>query len=146
MNREVRMAGRSARNVGTAVLIALTAVGLSRMRASVAGDDAGAGAPFEVRGVYGGVPKEILGRGEALDVPAAVLVGPGDPRRSSVHPALPAPFAAKAPARIGSKLGAELAMQPPLAYNPNPAFSQPISDNPNDLRLKPNACTMLPKR
>jgi hypothetical protein len=43
-------------------------------------------------------------------------------------------------------LGAELATQPPPAYNPNPAYSQPISDNPNGLRLKSNACAMLSKR
>jgi hypothetical protein len=94
--------------------------------------------------------------------PAAPRVAPDRPRRGPgracgrsgragrsspiVGPSRPAPFAAEQPARIGSKLGAELATQPPIAYNPNPAFSLPISDNLNDLRLKPRACTMPPKR
>jgi hypothetical protein len=86
MNEEVGMAGRSARNVGTVVLVAFTAVGLSRMRAGVAGDDAGAGASVEVRGVYGGVPKEILDRGKTLSDYGinAVWVGSGGLTRDSM--------------------------------------------------------------
>jgi hypothetical protein len=43
-------------------------------------------------------------------------------------------------------LGAELAMQTPLLYNPNPAYILSISDNPNDLRLKLNVYPILHKQ
>ena len=60
------MAGRSARDVGAVGLVAFTAVGLSRMRAGVAEEDAGARAPVEVRRTDGGVPTEILDPGQSL--------------------------------------------------------------------------------
>src|SRR4051795_5726257 len=72
------MASHSARNVGAVVIVAVAAVGMCRMRAGGA-EDAGDGRPVEVRGVYGGVPKEILDRGQTLSDYAinAVWVGSG---------------------------------------------------------------------
>ena len=60
------MVGGSARVVGTVVLVAVAAVGLSRMWAGGAEGEAGAGPTVEVRGVYGGVPTQILDRGRSL--------------------------------------------------------------------------------
>jgi len=64
MSEEVRMAGRSSRNVGAAVLVTVAAVGWSRIRAG--GVEGEAGPTVEVRGVYGGVPTQILDRGRSL--------------------------------------------------------------------------------
>jgi hypothetical protein len=66
MSEEVWMVGRSSRNVGAAVLVAVAAVGWSRMRAGGAEGEARAGPMVEVRGVYGGVPTQIVDRGRSL--------------------------------------------------------------------------------
>jgi hypothetical protein len=85
MSEEVRMAGCCSRNVGAVVLAAVTAVRLSRMRAAAA-DDVGVAPPIEVRGVYGGVPTEILDRGRSLSDYGinAVWVGSGRLTREGV--------------------------------------------------------------
>src|SRR4051812_29987282 len=80
------MAGESARNVGAVVLVAVMAVGLSRMRAGVAEDDAGPGHPVEIRGIYGGVPTQIFDRGKTLSDYGinAVWVGSGSLARVNI--------------------------------------------------------------
>ena len=80
------MVGRSSRNVGAAVLVAVAAVGWSRMLAGGAEDEAGAGPMVEVRGVYGGVPTQIVDRGRSLyDYGInAVWVGSGGLTREGV--------------------------------------------------------------
>ena len=86
-SEEVRMAGRSSRNVGAVVLVAVAAVGMCRMRAGGAEGEAGAGpAQVEVRGVYGGVPTQILDRGQSLADYGinAVWVGSGGLTREGV--------------------------------------------------------------
>src|SRR5262249_26234451 len=84
LSEEVRMAGRSARNFGVVVLLAVAAVALSRMRAGGAEGDAKH--PVEIRGVYGGVPKEIFDRGRSLSDYGinAVWVGSGALTREAV--------------------------------------------------------------
>ena len=79
------MAGRGARNVGAVVIVAVAALGMCRMGAGGA-EEAGDGRPVEVRGVYGGVPKEILDRGQSLADYGinAVWVGSGGLTREAV--------------------------------------------------------------
>src|SRR5215467_336805 len=78
------MAGRSSKNVGAAVLVAVAAVGWSRMRAG--GAEREAGPTVEVRDVYGGVPTQILDRGRSLSDYGinAVWVGSGGLTREGI--------------------------------------------------------------
>ena len=74
------------RNVGAAVLVAVAAVGWCRMRAGGAEGTAEAGLVIEVRGVYGGVPTQILDRGRSLSDYGinAVWVGSGGLTREGI--------------------------------------------------------------
>jgi hypothetical protein len=60
------MADQNARNVRAAVVVAFAAAGWSEMGVIGAEGDAGARPTVEVRGVYGGVPTQILDRGQSL--------------------------------------------------------------------------------
>src|SRR5262249_4861515 len=86
VSEEVRMAGRSSSSIGSVVLAAVVAVGLSRMRGAAAERDAGSRPPVEVRGVYGGGPTQILDRGRSLSDYGinAVWVGSGGLTREGV--------------------------------------------------------------
>ncbi len=76
----------NSRNVGAAVLIAVAAVGWCRMRAGGAEVEAEAGLVIEVRGIYGGVPTQILDRGRSLSDYGinAVWVGSGGLTREGI--------------------------------------------------------------
>ena len=80
------MVGGNTRVVGTMVLAAVAPLGLSRMWARAAEGEAGAGPTVEVRGIYGGVPAQILERGRSLSDCGinAVWVGTGGLAREDV--------------------------------------------------------------